>query len=270
MSLYPIRMSGTSDAPAPPAPTPTPVPQIADHKKLVHASLKPMLEQNGWEARTTDAGVLQAVCTQTVSFSSLERYNSSAKAVSKEHSVPIETIIGTLQKELVLSTRVGGKRKRNDSNNDDGRAASNPERSTEELRDKIRATLATLSKNDSGPPKSELDKATTILDAVVCMLRAVGGHEERVVQSYGIFYKKLAPSDQRNRIVLAFRLHAGSPVRITDLKQCLGECWRDGAITSSDRVSGIDSVSLPLSDEGAISLEYGNVPILMVTSVALQ
>ena len=89
-----------------------------------------------------------------------------------------------------------------------------------------------------------------MLSGTFCQLLAVGGCEERAVQAYGIFFKKLAQSDPRNRIVLAFRLHAGTPVRLQDLKLCFGECWADGAITSAETVQYETQLSLEVLKGG--------------------
>lgn len=230
-------------------------------KTKVSERLTSILTDNNWKVKKTNANVLQAVCKDTVSFSALSRCLESCKAEAKTSSILVEPLISTIGKELIVSVRIGGKRQREEEN--DGHA----ERSTENIRDKIRSTMETLSKKDCAPPKTELNRAVAVLDKVVCVLVAAGGAQERATQSYGVFLKKLTPSDPRNRIVLAFRLHAGTPVRLADLKQCLGECWADGALTSADTVNGIDSISLPLTAEGSLSLEHGNSPILLVTSL---
>lgn len=235
-------------------------PPVIDNKTALVKRLAQDLTEGGWAVRTTNAGVLQAVCQPTVSFLVLGQCLDACKASSNAFHIPVEAMISTIGGELVVSVRIGGKRQRQES-------IEKSMQSIEAIRDTIRATVAKLSNTEGGPSKAELERATVVLDNVVCVLTAVGGTEERAIQSYGIFLKKLAPSDPRNRIVIAFRIHAGTPVRITDLKQCLGECWVDGAITSADTVHGIDSVALPLTEEGALSLEHGNSPIMMVTSL---
>ena len=252
------RSAATTAPPVPPLPPPSA--QTPDPKVAVCALLKPLLAVNGWSVKVTNAMVVQAQCQETVSFSSLNTYLETCKTLSKEKGIAVDPMVTTIGKSMVVCTRVGAKRQRGDDN-----AAST--HGIEDKRDKIRATLAKLSKSEAAPPKAELDRATKVLDATVCQLLAVGGCEERAVQSYGIFLKKLAQSDPRNRIVLALRLHAGTPVRIQDMKLCFGECWTDGAVTSAETVHGVDSVALPLTDEGALSLQHGNAPLLVVTSV---
>ena len=229
-------------------------------KTRIVERLTSILKDRDWNVRKTSSRVLQAVCKDTVSFSVLNRCIEECKAEAKSSSILIEALISTIKDELTVSIRIGGKRQREDEKEE-------CERSTENIRDKIRDTIATLSKKESAPPKSEFDRSVAVLENVVCVLVAAGGAQERATQSYGVFLKKLTPSDPRNRIVLAFRIHAGTPIRLSDLKQCLGECWADGALTSSDTVEGIDSVSLPLTEEGRLSLEFGNAPIMIVTSL---
>ena len=237
-----------------------------DRAKIVD-SLTASLVGNGWVVRTTSAGVLQAVCQDTVSFCVLNRCLNASNVVSKEFSTNVEALVSTIGKELVVSMRIksplgGSKRKR-----EEGGEQQQPQRVIEDIRDKIRSTVAKLSKTEGAPPKIELDRATVVLDNTVCLLTAAGVSDERSCQSYGVFFKKLTASDARNRVVLAFRLHAGTPVCLKLLKQCLGECWADGAITSTGAVEGIDSVELPLTEEGALSMKFGNSPILLVTSI---
>lgn len=257
MDAAPVAPSAAPVAAAPVAPA---APVVSDSKAKVCALLTPLLEANGWSVKITNAGVVQAQCQETVSFSTLNTYLEACRTISKEHSIAVDPMMTTIAKNMVVCTRVGAKRQRSDD--------PPSSRGVEDKRDKIRVTLSKLSKSEAAPPKAEIERATKVLDATVCQLLAVGGVEERSVQSYGIFFKKLSPNDPRNRIVLAFRLHAGTPVRIQDLKLCFGECWADGAITSAETVYGVDSVALPLTDEGALALQHGNAPLLAVTSVA--
>ena len=109
--------------------------------------------------------------------------------------------------------------------------------------------------------------AEDILKRVVTELR--GPAQEILIQSYAMLSKKLQDSDSRPKIVLAMRLNAGIPVPVTQLKRCLGQCWRDGLVSVEPSVGGVCGSDLPLSEEGAASMEQGNAPMLVVTSVPL-
>jgi len=252
-------MSDSKNCTPPAAPPPTPI----DMKQKVFDILTPVFSDNGWVVRRTKAGVLQAVCQNTVSFLLLAQCLEACRSASKECSVQVEALLSTIGMELVISVRIGGKRRREEE-------CRQSLKSTEDLRDKIHSTISKLSKTEVTPLPEELARATSVLDNVVCVLKAASGKQERAIQSYGIFFRKLKPSDVRNRIVLAFRLHAGTPVRINDLRHCLGETWEDGAITSGETVNGVDSVVLPLTEEGVLSLEHGNSPIMILTSVKAE
>jgi len=117
-------------------------------------------------------------------------------------------------------------------------------------------------------PSDELDVAQDVLIKLVTQLR--GPSQEILVQSYAMLGKKLQASDERPRIVLALRLNAGIPVPVSQLKRCLGVCWRDGVVSTAPAVNGVCDADLPLTEEGAASMVFGNAPMLLVTSVPMQ
>ena len=114
----------------------------------------------------------------------------------------------------------------------------------------------------SSLPERDLEKAAKVLKNAVRTLR--GPHGESVVQSFAILDKKLT---EKRSAVVAMRLNAGVPVSVSALKRCLGECWCDGAITTSSSISGVCVSELPLSEEAAASLEFGNASLLVVSAV---
>jgi len=211
----------------------------------------------GWSAKqTTSQTRAVAVTKGTVSFQSLQTCYERCKKQAGE--AKLEVLISSSGQELLVSANAGGKRGRPSE-------AVQP-KNLSDLRDSVAEAVKKLEKSSTTPSKDELAKARTIVESVVCVLRAADG-DELACQSFGLFYRKLAPSDTKPRIIIAFRLHAGTPVRVHDLRSCLQATWNDGAITAEDTLHAVDSVSLPLTSEGSLSLQHGNKPILVVTSV---
>lgn len=103
------------------------------------------------------------------------------------------------------------------------------------------------------------------------MLRMIrdlkGPAGEILIQSYALLHKKLHAADERASLLLAFRVNAGIAVPITQLKRALGDCWKDGLVSTERTVRGICDADLPLTDEATASMQYGNLPMLIVTSV---
>ena len=125
---------------------------------------------------------------------------------------------------------------------------------------------STLTKFKDGVSAELLAETRKILSSLLLMR---GPGRERVVQSYGLFHRKLRDSDAEKRLLLAFSLNAGVACRVAALKRCLGEGWADGILTTEEEVDGIGKLSLPLTTEGSVSAEFGNRPITIVSAVVL-
>jgi hypothetical protein len=221
----------------------------------------------GYSTKLTSASVLQVILPDTVSFGSLNVWSTSCKEVASKTSVPIEDMLVSQGKQLIIATRIGTKRQREESESD-----RPSQRDLDDVQYKVDSLVSKVKKS---APKdsinaSEMEIATNVLKKCTALLTGPMGPSEKAVQSFGIFQKKLTASDPRARIVVALRLNAGIPTNCALLKSCLGACWSDGAITVADSVSGVDSVQLPLTEEGAASRDHGNLPILIVTSVAVK
>jgi hypothetical protein len=125
--------------------------------------------------------------------------------------------------------------------------------------DNVDASISKI--NKSGDQDSGLKGLTAAKEILYRFegLRSIDGCGERAVQSFGIFKKKLSSSEDTH-LLLAMRINTGTPIRVGDLQS-------DGAFTTDDTFDGVDGVELPLSDEAKVSLEYGNHPLLVITSV---
>jgi len=232
-------------------------------KEQAIETLQGVAKSLGYETKLTSVG-LQLILPDVISFGTLNVWNKSCKDVAASAKTTVEDMLVSQGKKLVLATRIGAKRARDD----DGNAPS--QKDLDDVQDKVETLISKVigtSPKDS-INKSEADVAKRVLEKCTALLLGPSGPTEKAVQSFGIFQKKLASSDPRPRLVLALRLNAGIPVSVAVLKSCLGSCWEDGAITVSDSVSGVDAVQLPLTAEGEASREHGNLPILIVTSVS--
>lgn len=212
----------------------------------------------GWTAKPTSSQTRAIAITKgTVSFQTLQTCYDRCKAEAGERK--LEVLLSSSSQDLLVSANAGAKRGR----------PSEAEQPTNvaDLRDSVADAVKKLEKLPAPPSKDELKTAQTVVESVVCVLRAADG-DELACQSFGLFYRKLAASDTKPRVVLAFRLHAGTPMRVHDLRSCLQSTWGDGAVTIEETLHAVDSVALPLTSEGQLSLDHGNKPILVVTSVS--
>lgn len=229
-------------------------------------TLKGVAKSLGYETLKTSAGVIQIFLPETVSFTNINNWRTTCVEVSSKTGVNIEDLLVSQDGRLVIATRIGRKRQRSE----DTDAPS--QRDLDDIEGKVDALIKKVLKT---APKdsidaSELDAAKKILQKATALLIGPLGANERAVQSFGLFQKKLTTADPRPRLLIAFRLNAGIPLSCKLLKQCLGICWADGAITTADSVSGIDSVQLPLTPEGEASRKHGNMPILVVSSIPIE
>lgn len=201
----------------------------------------------------------------TVSFTNLAAIHSAVKEANKK--ILQLDFVATSGKSLVFSSKFNfvstpapvdassesGSRKRRRNVQDDHE-------------DAVIGARRRLAKNASSAlPAAELDVAQEVLTKVVTGLRGPSG--EILVQSFAMLSRKLQSTDERPRVLLALRLNAGIPVPVSQLKRCLGPCWRDGVLSTESSVNGVCDSDLPLSEEGAASMEQGNLSMLVVTSV---
>ena len=232
-------------------------------KAVATAALQAVAAELHFETRTTAAGVLQISLTSTAAFASLNTIHEAVKTTSKRVGIPIEDVVMSQGSEVILAARIGRKR---------GRPAEPVERGeATDAVDKVASVIAKVKKQSSNAiVDEELDVARGVLERALARLCGVNGAEEKCVQSFGVFQRRLALSDPRPRLIVGLRLNAGIAVAVTHLKTVLGPCWSDGALTTSESIDGVDSVVLPLSDEGEASRAFGNFPILLVTSVPVS
>ena len=229
--------------------------------ETTHAALVSVAEiQNCTKSVLTPSNVSVHTLPQTTSFANVAALAGSAKTCA---------YIGTVESDLVFSSllnpSVNGQKEDEDDDGDTKRPTKRRRDSSSEEADRVAAARSRLSKSVPSLPSDELDVAQRVLTRFVRDLRGPNG--EIVVQSYAILSKKLGVTDARPRVVVAARLNAGIELKVELLKSCLGGCWEDGLLTTLPTLQGIGKLELPLSDEAATAALFGNVSILLVTSV---
>jgi hypothetical protein len=216
---------------------------------------------------------------QTASFANIEALAGAAKGATA-------TYVATQGKDLVFSARLdqqvrSQERSKDDekegeaekkvevNDEDDEDEAPRPKKrrrdTSAEEADRVANARQCLAKSAPTLPSDELAVAQQVLTKLVLNLRGPNG--EIVVQSYALLSKKLGVGDERARVVVAVRLNAGIELKVGLLKSCLGACWQDGLLTTLPTLQGIGKLELPLSEEASAAAFFGNMSLLLVTSV---
>lgn len=235
--------------------------------KLAHNAIAVSAKaHNATDSCLVNGSISRHILPSTISFSNLTALHSAVKEANR--SVAQYDFVATSGCQLIFSSKFnfipipdpiashGASRKRRRDARDD-------------QEDAVVAARRRLAKNSTvSVPSEELDMAQDVLVKMVTELR--GPSHEILVQSYCMLIRKLQKTDDRARVVLAMRLNAGIPVPVSQLKRCLGACWRDGVLSTNSSVNGVCDHDLPLTEEGSASMELGNLPMLVVTSVPMH
>ena len=243
---------------------------MEDEIKASHDVLTSVACQLGCTRSTLVGSVSRHELPATASFANLKALHNTVKQQSIK--VAQRAYIATSGGALVFSSKMDAVRAVPVDDNCptliSGAMSNRAKRKRELLREdqeqqveQARKRLSTVSQNLS----TELDLAQTVVNQLVSGLRGPSG--EIAIHSCSMFTRKLTPSDDHSRVVVAFRVCAGIPILVAQLKRCLGSCWGDGVVSREDSVNGVCNHDLPLSDEGLASVEMGNRPMLIVTSV---
>jgi hypothetical protein len=264
--------NNNSGAPAPaPAAAPAPTNGQAEAqdaaRKGVHAELCKTARDVNCRTSVFDNGVSMHTLPATVSFANLAKLHRTAVDGGKR--TPQTDYLATAGSDLVFSSNF--KRAATMQQAADAEVANSSSKHRKRRRDdredqavRVDQARNRLSKCFPDLPASELDAARTVLVNLVNDLR--GASNEVVVQSFALLAKKLHTSDAKPRVLIAVRLNAGIAVPLALLKRCLGPCWSDGAVTTEDSVSSVSDADMPLSEEARAARDFGNLPLMVVTS----
>lgn len=238
--------------------------------ETAHASLVAVANaQHCCRSVLTPGNVSMHTLPETASFANIEALASTAKAASEA------VYVATQGKDMVFSARLAPVPKNgngiacSDGDADEDEDAHRPRKrrrdTSAEEADRVACARSRLAKSVPALPSSELDVAQQVLTKLVLNLRGPRG--EIVVQSYALLSKKLGVDDERMRVVVAARLNAGIELKVELLKSCLGAFWKDGLLTTLPTLQGIGKLELPLSEEASAAAHFGNMSLLLVTSV---
>jgi hypothetical protein len=249
------------------APVPTDPPAEADSlaQRSAHIALCNVAKDVNCTNSEFENGVSMHTLPATVSFANLSKLHRAA--VEQGKRAPQADYLATTGSDLVFSSnfnRVSALLQAAD-----GAVASSKHRKRrrddrEDQAERVEQARNRLGKCMPDLPASELDAARTVLVNLVNDLR--GASNEVVVQSFALLAKKLHASDAKPRVLIAVRLNAGIAVPLALLKRCLGPCWSDGAVTTEDSVSSVSDTDMPLSEEARAARDFGNLPLMVVTS----
>lgn len=229
--------------------------------EATHASLVAVANaQHCRSSALTPTSVSLHTLPETASFANVETLASAVKSTS---------YIATQGKDLVFSVRLATSESKEGEEQGETDEELRPKKrrrdTSAEEADRVATARSRLAKSVPSLPSDELDIAQQVLTRIVLNLRGPNG--EIVVQSYALLSKKLGADDSRARVVIAVRLNAGIELKVELLKTCLGACWNDGLLTTLPTLQGIGKVELPLSEEAAAAAFFGNMSLLLVTSV---
>ena len=249
-------------------PVPTDPPAEADslaQRRSAHTELCNVAKDVNCTTSAFENNVSMHTLPATVSFANLAKLHRAA--VEQGKRTPQTDYLATTGGDLVFSSNFN--RVSAILQAADGAVASSKHRKRrrddrEDQAERVEQARNRLSKCMPDLPVSELDAARTVLVNLVNDLR--GASNEVVVQSFALLAKKLHTSDAKPRVLIAVRLNAGIAVPLALLKRCLGPCWSDGAVTTEDSVSSVSDADMPLSEEARAARDFGNLPLMVVTS----
>jgi hypothetical protein len=210
----------------------------------LHESLALAVEQKGGRNSVLRNGLSKHVLPETITFIALERFYDVAKEALPDSIV----FLGTVGNDLILSVKETTGSKSKKRNRDD----------------EINIDLA-LSRLKGTAPEAEINRTKDLLVRLYRDLR--GSYEEPAIMATAVEFTKLQANDTTARAVVAVRVHSGVPLPLHRLKSSLGESWVDGVVTTTDSISTIACSLPPLSAEGKVALEGGNVSWVFLTSI---
>lgn len=230
----------------------------------VRDDIKRSLESIGFPWTESAAGIISTSFNSRTSFKNVNTWASVCKAAASKTGMRLEMSIAAFKKDIVVSARVGGKRRRENGPLAGGSLLDG----CDDFHDRVDATIERINKSEKANTNSltaYIQKAKDVLYRSE-QLKSMDGCSERAVQSFGLFKKRLN-GEEKYSLLLAIRLNTGTAIRLSDMIGVLGETWADGALTTEGRLDGVQGVELPMSEEAKVSMEHGNFPLLIITTI---
>jgi len=150
-------------------------------------------------------------------------------------------------------------------------------RARDDCSERARRAVATIrARADTPELRAAVDLAEATIEALLRAVRGPAGEElfEACGLSMAVAQQTVASatapaanlSNQRPRLIIAARLATGVPVPLLKLRRALGECFKDGMITTDASALG-PAYQLPLSAAGQAVEETGQRSILLFAAV---
>lgn len=244
-----------------------------------HARTHETLTEAARAMRTIESTLRNAVSSHRVSnplsFNCLDAFIVAATQTHK--AVPASSLfLGSLDGEMKVSARL--------RRGPDTQHSSGKKRTRDDCAERARATCTKIHNIVSVSEEPERNKAQVTLaqDTVEKLLRNVKGPGgEEVFESCGVSLANVqawtasasAPAQpavgtpaHRPRMIIACRLAAGVALPLSAMKEALGECFRDGMITTRPESLGPD-YQLPLTEHGQAVECRGQRSMLLFAAV---
>lgn len=194
-----------------------------------------------------NGNVSKHVLPSTIAFSTINALHEAAKSISGKSNCDF---VAVSDNEL-LFTYVNTFEK-----------SANGKRKRLHAEDDVDGSLKTLE------GRVNITDMANAREVLVRLLRDLHGpNQETLVQSIAVAHQKLRMSDAEPRVIIAARLASGIAIPVGKLKNALGKCWDDGALTTDEDSDLLRSFNLPESAEGILSRELGHRSLRMVTAI---
>jgi hypothetical protein len=155
-----------------------------------------------------------------------------------------------------------------------GRNSKKKKRGRDDAAERAEAACAKLKRMSQGPRLAQVELAQKTIEELLRNVR--GPHGEEPFEACGVSVAPIvssqasvsAPANMtgRPRLILACRLSAGVPLSLKALRTSLGECFKDGMITTQPETLGPE-YQLPLTETGRAVENQGQRSMLLFAAV---
>jgi hypothetical protein len=142
-------------------------------------------------------------------------------------------------------------------------------RGRDDAGERAEAACSKLKRMAQGPRIAQIELAQKTIEQLLRNVKGPRG--EDVFEACGISVAPVAPAagggtSGRPRLILACRLSAGVPLALKSLRTSLGDCFKDGMITTQPETLGPE-YQLPLSETGRVVENQGQRSMLLFAAV---
>ena len=217
----------------------------------------------------TDAALRNQVSSHKVktpiSFQALDTFCINATKPGGTNASQL--YLASLDGGPVISARLG-------ADSAPTQSGSKKKRGRDDAGERAEATCAKLLRMSAGPRKTQVELAQKTIEELLRNVRGPRGEE--VFEACGVSVAPMATSQasasapvatgMRPRLIIACRLSSGIPLSLKALRMALGECFKDGMITTQPEKLGPE-YQLPLSETGRAVENQGQRSMLLFAAV---